>query len=226
RDPSRWWVEPITSVRNGLYTSCPRVFTTQSGGAVVKMYNPEAQGGLPQSRPQLRMHQNADGGRNVNMVDPYSTIAAYPNQPGHWLAIEAPGRLSHIHPDGSVTVIAGFQKDTATLPYDFRDTTVPDNLLYARGSALPPNNHVCSPNDCPTDVCFDPRDPHIVYVCAYGSHAIVRIDITDEGNPLLSFYAGQDGHAGYAEGPALQALFNKPYSITMREDGTMIVADF
>lgn len=84
---------------------------------------------------------------------------------------------------------------------------------------------ICHPNDYPTDICIDDRNSNIWYVCAYGSNVIVRIDATDEANPVLSYYAGQDGVSGYQDGPAAQALFNKPYSIQMI-NGELYIADF
>jgi hypothetical protein len=71
------------------------------------------------------------------------------------------------------------------------------------------------------DLCFDPRDSNILYVCAQVDNWIARINLT---TLVVTVYAGSPGAAdGYTGdgGPAASATFAAPTSIIMDATGIM-----
>ena len=216
RNPYSWFVEGLTENPHHLYTASPQFYTTQKGGVIVQGYLPESGDNAENSVTAVSTHDNFDGGRDNNMVDPYSTLVASPDGSG-WVGVDLANRVFKVGLDGSVTTIAGY-KPFNMLQFDYRDLTITDGQWYIEGSQFGGLNL-----NMPTDLVFDPRNPSILYFADNQNHQIVRFNVT---TLVSSVYAGTTRVAGYQDGPALSAKFNQPYSITMAPDGTMYVADF
>jgi hypothetical protein len=216
RNPYAWFVEGLTENPHHLYTASPQFYTTQKGGVIVQGYLPGAGDSAENSVTAVSTHDNFDGGRDNNMVDPYSTIVASPDGSG-WIGVDLANRVFKIALDGGVTTIAGY-KPFNMLQYDYRDLTISEQQWYVEGSQIAGLNL-----NMPTDLVFDPRNPSILYFADNQNHQVVKFNITTLAS---SVYAGTTSVAGYQDGPALSAKFNQPYSLTMAPDGTMYVADF
>jgi hypothetical protein len=216
RNPYLWFVEGLTENPHHLYTASPQFYTTQKGGVIVQGYLPESGDNAENSVTAVSTHDNFDGGRDNNMVDPYSTIVASPDGSG-WVGVDLANRVFKVGLDGSVTTIAGY-KPYNMLQFDYRDLTITDGQWYIEGSQFGGLNL-----NMPTDLVFDPRNPSILYFADNENHQIVKFNVTTLAS---SVYAGTTRVAGYQDGPALSAKFNQPYSITIAPDGTMYVADF
>ena len=216
RDPFAWYVEGLTENPHHLYTASPQFYTTQKGGVIVQGYLPEAGDNAEKSVTAVSTHDSFDGGRDNNMVDPYSTIVAAPDGSG-WVGVDLANRIFKVGLDGSVRTIAGYRPYNM-LQYDYRDLSITEGQWLIEGGYLGGLNL-----EMPTDLVFDPRDSNILYIADNRNHQIVKLNIA---TLAATTYAGTKGVAGYQDGPALGAKFNQPYSITMAPDGTMYVADF
>lgn len=219
RNGKNYYIEPLIGARHTLYTALARLFTTQKGGVFVNGYAPEVTGAIPTSLTGVMMHQNQDGARNQCTIDGYVTMTEHPIE--GWAGVDIAGRLFWLHNDGSIETLAGMKFDPTKLMFDYRDWTVPQSLWQTRGTMLGGD---CI--DCPSDLCFDPRNSNICYITQLTSHTILKVDLTVKGSPVFSIYAGVDKKAGYIDGPSKSALFNRPYSLRMRSDGRLFVADF
>ena len=82
-----------------------------------------------------------------------------------------------------------------------------------------------------TDIAVDPTDHDVLYVCDMLNHRIAKLDLRNAkeafvlkgtGHGVLTTFIG--GAAGYVDGPAAAARFNKPTSIVI-DRGRMIIAD-
>jgi hypothetical protein len=228
RDPNNWYIECSTEQSAQEYQTCPHFMTTYAGGVAAKGAYTEGGPGLDiygkvpvEIRKPLQ-----DGGRNDNTVTSFSNFTELPDGSG-WACVELWGRVYKQPHAGSVTTIAGYQPDRSQLPLDYGDTTLPDSAFYAQKILV---GTIGTPSFAPTswsginDLTFDPRDATKLYVANPLKHIIIKIDLSHTP-PLCTRFAGQDGVAGYADGPAASARFNNPNSLTMMANGTMLIAD-
>ena len=244
RDVNNWMVESLTEARHDLYTGEPHFYTTQSGGVFAQSYVPEVASSVEVAYDGVERHGNFDGGRDANMADPYSELVAIPPTsplaPG-FMGVDLGSRIFKVDLTGAVTTIAGYQAKATALQIDYTDLTTTDaQRLAASGRAncvgspcfvsdanpAPPNAAIDN-MAFPNDLAFDTRNPNILYVADTGDNCINRVDLTTRN---MTRYAGQcdssGNTAGYVDGPALSAKFDRPYSVAMASDGTMYVADF
>jgi hypothetical protein len=159
-----------------------------------------------------------DGGRNDNIVSPYSTYIADPEGTG-WIGIDLGGRLFRVEQNGTVTTIAG-TRSSRTLP---AGDTARDELVGTFQNNLK--------FFMPVDLVADPRDPKILYVADTGNNRIAKVDL-HQSPPVISTYAGISWKmgtvapaGGYVDAANASAVFNRPYSIVALSDGTLFVAD-
>jgi hypothetical protein len=233
RDPSIWYGEPGNEYRWAEYAYTPVFETTQGGGIFQARWNPQVSLGI-ESAYKFVVRQNAwDGGRLNCQQSPWAEYVDAPDGSGFYGA-ELNGRISKYTFDGAVTTIFGYKRDRTRLNIDWTDSTTTE--AQVRRTFVGTTSGVYSPFDlggC-NDLCFDPRNPNILYVaCAFNAHFIARIDLSTNN---ATVYAGTVGVSGYVEAngttvPATQARFNEPYSICCADGtghdiiGTLYVAD-
>jgi hypothetical protein len=239
RNPRSWFVEPIDHAKNTLYKTAPELFTTKKGGVFVGQYNPEISAidtttwnGFSTAFSGLIFgHNNFDGGRNDNKVDPYSTFIPAPDGNG-WLGINFTGVLFRLTNDGTVTTLFGLPHNRAILPLDFNG---PFSFLDFLGQASAVGINVDNqPTNAkydtlmalamPTDLTADPRNSQIIYIADAFHHRIAKVDLSASPVQLVN-YAGVENTTGYQDGSSSTALFNEPHSLVMAADGTLYVAD-
>ena len=71
-------------------------------------------------------------------------------------------------------------------------------------------------------LCFDPKEPHIMYMSYWSTNSIYRYDLKTREHVL---YAGTPGIAGWKDGHRLQAEFNAPYQMVVDMDGSLVIAE-
>jgi hypothetical protein len=254
RDISKFYFECTTENRYFEYQAAPQFWQTKLGGVFSGGWSAKngATNSLEGSYGAIVRTSFRDGGRNSNMLTSIVNFIATDQGLGHasvfaahWTAVQADGRVFTIDLDGTVTTIAGPTRDLTQLPFDWQDGTNPEftNDKIVGTIALSPLGF--GDFGGINDICWDPRNPNILYAVKTLDHFIMKIDFTPNppyrpSNPLCSRYAGYDGgvlgdsHGGYVDGAAIgQAQFNGPYSICMQKVagipnhpvGTMDVAD-
>jgi hypothetical protein len=228
RDDAQWYREATTGGRYWEYMSAPQFQTTLQGGVFVQGYNAQSGITLEAVYSSVIRHNNMDGGRDDNMIDPYCNAIGGPD--GYWYGVDVAGRVWQLRHDGTLTTIAGPKRNRGTLPYDYNDQSITEAQLAAKYTVVGTISGFGDFSGA-NDLCFDPRNSNILYVAKTLDHIIIRIDLS-QNPPGATLYAGQDGVAGYVEGAAGAALFNEPYSVCMqnvagRSDpvGTMYIAD-
>jgi hypothetical protein len=228
RDASQWYREATTGGRYWEYMSAPQFQATLLGGVFVQGYLAQAAITLEGVYSSVIHHNNMDGGRNDNMIDPYSNAIGGPD--GYWYGVDVAGRVWQLKHDGTVTTIAGPKRNRATLPYDYNDLSITEQQLAAKYTIVGTISGFGDFSGA-NDLCFDPRNSNILYVAKTLDHIIIKIDLS-QNPPAATLYAGQDGVAGYVDGASDVALFNEPYSICMQNVpghtdpiGTMYIAD-
>jgi len=228
RNPAMWFRESLTEPRFAEYESSPQFYTTQKGGVFATGYIAQYSIGLEAVYVGVIRHNNMDGGRNDNMVDPYSNVIGAPD--GRWTGVDVAGRVFNVNQHtGETITLVGPQRNRNVLPLDYDDFSTTEGQVFAPTNAIGrivPNNAGAIFGDFhgANDVCYDPRNPSIIYVAKTLDHIIYKADVS-QNPPVCTVHAGQDGISGNVDGPASSALFNKPYSICMAADGTMYVAD-
>lgn len=243
RNANNWYFECLTETRYFEYESASQFWQTKLGGVFAGGWSAKnaGSGTLEGSYPEVVRTSFRDGGRNSNMISPFISFVATPaGAPfsAHWTGAQIDGRICTIDLTGTVTTIAGPTRDLTQLPFDWTDSTTPeftnDKIVGTIASGAATFGDFGGIND----LCWDPRNPNVLYATKALDHCIIKVDLTNNPpygptNPLCSLYAGQDGVAGHADGAALSALFNGPYSICMQKVagipghpvGTMYIAD-
>ena len=64
-----------------------------------------------------------------------------------------------------------------------------------------------------------------ILIADTNNHCIRKVTITGHCPAHVETFAGVPGNAGYKDGEASEALFNAPWSLCARDDGTVYVAD-
>ena len=254
RDISKFYYECITENRYFEYQAAPQFWRTRLGGVFSGGWSAKngATNSIEGSYATIVRTSFRDGGRNSNMLTSIANFIATDQGLGltpvfsaHWTAVQADGRVFTIDLDGTVTTIAGPTRDLTQLPFDWQDGTTPEFTNDKIIGTIAPSPLDFGDFGGINDVCWDPRNPNILYAAKTLDQFIMKIDFTPNppygpSNPLCSRYAGYDagvlgdGHGGYVDGAAIgQAQFNGPYSICMQKVpgipghpvGTMYVAD-
>src|SRR5215469_9374535 len=177
----------------------------------------------------------SDGGRNVNLVSSIINLMPEPNDAA-WYGVELQGRLFRADYDGTITTIAGFTKDYSKLAFGPVKGGNPSTEDMYRTRQILVGNFTGGAEDLGTaiDLCFDPRNADIIYVCLQGDCIIHKVD--KSGFPAIPAtitpYAGT-GEPGYLDSAtATLAQFDHPNSIIMTDGvhgpdpaGVMYVAD-
>lgn len=227
-----FYVEATAEPFNNEYEHDAVFATTALGGVgVVPVWEQHGGLGIEEAYPAVLGMPKFDGVRGDNRLSPYSTFVAAPDGNG-WLFVELNGRVGRLANDGSVTTIAGQVWNRNALVLDPWDTSLTEAQIAAQFQQV---GTIGTPSFGDfrggNDICYDPRNHAILYVAKTLDHCIIKID-TSVNPPVATRYAGQDGVAGFADGAAISALFNEPYSIIMSDGtgsagpiGTMYVAD-
>ncbi|MBV8293492.1 MAG: hypothetical protein JOY55_17070 [Mycobacterium sp.] len=247
RSETNWFHEAISEPNCGEYYNNPQLYTTTQGGVVGLGFTPETGITVAEAYPGVSLHNYMDGGRDDNMVSPYANFVEAPvNSPwvdsnGHpiWVGCDLGGRVFTLDHTGTAATIAGVKRDRSQLPLEYgNDAQVKSTQIFVGTIGTPSFGDIGNAND----LCFDPRNPLILYVTKVLDCCIVKIDFTSSlTNPTITRYAGQDGTPGYQDGRATEAvsgaapvaLFNQPFSIVMANGvnppdvpaGTMYVTD-
>lgn len=236
RDPSLFYMETIDRTgRSQEYETINGFYTTKQGGVYVDGYQQESsitlEGSYSGEAGGVIRHLNFDGGRNDNTSDPYSNFVEAPDGSG-FVGVDIAGRVYKIAWNGAVTTLVGQTRNRSLLPYSTFDSTTVEADLDTRLTTIGTKNFTSDFRGA-NDLCFDPRNPNILYVAKTLDHFIYKVDLS-QNPPVCTRYAGQDGVSGHADGNALTtAAFNEPYSICMQArtdvpghpQGTMYVAD-
>ena len=175
----------------------------------------------------------SDGGRNANLTSSIVNLIEKPDGSA-WYGVELQGRLYRLDHNGTVTTIAGFTKDYTKLSYNLGLGTDPANeaLLRTRQTVVG-NFDAGLDMGTAIDLCFDPRNTNLIYVCQQEDSCILKVD-TSVTPAHVSLYAGTPGSPGYSGdgGPATRAQFDNCNSIIMTNGvhgpdpaGVMYVAD-
>ena len=69
---------------------------------------------------------------------------------------------------------------------------------------------------------FDPQNPNVFYFSNDSKHCIYRYDLT---TGEYSVWAGQEGQAGYLDGPISEARMNQPQQMCVDSEGNIIFCD-
>lgn len=233
RDPANWYMETIDRTgRTNEYETTNGFYTTKQGGVFISGYQEEESITLEGSYDGAVRHLNFDGGRNDNTTDPYSNFVEAPDGSG-FVGVDIAGRVYKVAWNGAVTTLVGQKRNRAVLPYSSYDRSIAEADLDTRLTTIGTKNFTSDFRGT-NDLCYDPRNPNILYVAKTLDHFIYKVDLTNPSAPVCTRYAGQDGVAGHADGNALTtAAFNEPYSICMQArtnvpghpQGTMYVAD-
>jgi hypothetical protein len=241
RNPANWRADDPAEPRHEEYQVNPYFATTPRGGVFASSVNPQHG---PFVDLEVYAHQERrsgfDGGRCNASLDPYINYVPAPDGL-HWYGVELGGRVVRVDFNGTVTTVYGRKRDRTKLPYDYQDLSLTEVEYESRGIFVGTKSGFIESGGI-NDLCFDPRNPNILYLSNMLWNYIVRVDLS-QNPPAGMLYAGTaglpgnegtPGQAGFVDGNALaQALFNGPSSIIMSDGtgnagpiGTMYVADF
>jgi hypothetical protein len=225
RDELIWWGEFWVGPRNTQYHGFPQWVTTPSGGIYSQGYDPNPGASTAQVYSTIVIQNSMDGPRFNSIVSPFSNYVEDPAGGGKWWGAEVGGRVFNITHDGTVTTIVGKTRDKSQPTIDphwpgINETIIAPKVLV-RGNFPVEFDSLGGAND----LCFDPRDSNILYVCCQIDNFIARVNLTTLN---LTLYAGTPGTPGYTGdgGLAGAATFSAPMSIIMDATGIMYVADF
>jgi hypothetical protein len=222
RNSGHWYAEVQPGPRNTEYSSIPQFVTSLQGGVYVDYPTALSYSDTPRAYRDVVMQNAFDGPRLNAMVSPYTNYVEDPTTSGQWYGAAINGQVFKIDRHGNTTTVVGWVRDRSKLTLDPSISSLTeadiDNCRTLVGS-FPTDLDLGGAND----LCFDPRDPNIVYVVSQVDHWIAKVNIASQ---TVTVYAGTPGDTGdYLDGPAASAKFNQPASIIMASDGTMYVAD-
>lgn len=174
--------------------------------------------------PVMDRFPSWDGPRGVGFLSSYITGMVDLHEPDVYFVDTKlkRARFGRITPDGTITTLAGY-RTVDRIIYNPYDTSA--SITTAMRDAQWERVGTCDVDlSAPTDLVQDPRpgQGENWYVADALNHRIAKV--TEDGE--ITTYAGVPGVAGFQDGFASLARFNRPTSLTMAPDGTMYVADW
>jgi hypothetical protein len=227
RSPDNYYCIDLPKLKTHEYEYDYTVVTTPQGGVLTGATNPSISPTFDAQVAALDLaHFTWEGFRCDSRVDPFSTWIAEISDNG-FVGTEMLGRVVWTDIQGNITTLAGLTLDRT------------NKLAYHNGIAL---QLTAAQNETRykvvgnvtgfstwvglNDLCYDPRNPHRLYVGNLTAHFIIKIDLSTNPQTCTRF-AGTENVSGYSGdgGDPLRATFNQPWSIIMGSDGVLYVAD-